>query len=142
MKFLNLGILATIAFFATRCNETKQTGNATAESAKQDIQKVAKPNSFLTTTWRHSREEDKDGARCFRLESYVFPPARGVRTNYTFNADGTGYIGSTAPNDAEKRENFKWSQAASTLTLKFEAKEETYAIVSIEKDKLMLSKAS
>ncbi|MEY4927111.1 MAG: hypothetical protein RI894_1547, partial [Bacteroidota bacterium] len=117
MKFLHIGIFATIAFFATRCNETKQTANGatqtangTAELAKQEAKTAPKSSSFLTTTWRHSREEDKDGARCFRLETYTFPPARGIRTSYTIKPDGTGYCGSTAPNDAEQRENFKWSQ--------------------------------
>ncbi len=141
MKLIYLALTAAFALIMLRCDDTKSTLASSAKSERKAVSDAenASPSSFLTTTWRHSREEDAAGARCFRLADYAFPPSRGVRTSYTFNADNTGFKGSTAPNDAESHENFTYKIENNTITLKVGRNTETYKIVSIAKDKLMLA---
>ena len=118
-----------------QCDTQKKLVTATSATDT----KVAANALLLDITWRHAREDDApDGARCFRPDGYAFPPARGVRTSYTFHKDGTGDKGSTAKNDGNFAEKFKWTQANSVLTLSFDTTTETYTIVSLEKDKLFL----
>ncbi len=138
---LVVGVAFAISYSLLGCNDTKATMAANAKSEKEAAigEKSARLNPFLTTTWRHSREEDVSDVRCFRPADYAFPPSRGVRTSYTFKADYTGFKGSTAPNDAENRENFTYKMQNNVITLNVGKNIETYTIVSIDKDKLMLA---
>src|ERR1043166_6829582 len=63
----------------------------------------------LFGTWIHSREEDRPGARVYRLGGYPLPPARG-RDSFTIAADGTFSESSIGRADGRDVREGTWKQ--------------------------------
>jgi hypothetical protein len=81
VAFATIGILA--------CKTKKNAGTTTdSTTVAKTGQKPAFNVDLLVNTWKHSREEDTQGGRTYRPETYNFPPSRGPRTTYTFDKKG------------------------------------------------------
>jgi hypothetical protein len=91
----------------------------------------------LSRTWMHSHEEDQDDRIIFRPAEKKLPPARG-RTGISLSADGTTEHIGTAPDDRPQLSPGTWTLEGRVLTLHVSGGEETYEILSVDDQQLVL----
>lgn len=89
--------------------------------------------------WRHSFEEDHDGIRVYRPESYSFPPARG-RGGVEFASDGTFVDWGPGAADVPQGTPGSWVGDATLerLEVTVDDRRKIVEVVSQEPDKLEL----
>lgn len=100
----------------------------------------------LLGTWMHSREEDTATEQVYRPAGYDFPPARG-RRGFELLPDSVCRRIGIAAADGPSREACTWRLAPGAagtrpvLTLSHaRGQEETLAIVSLDKERLVVEK--
>ena len=94
---------------------------------------------MLEKTWLHSYEDDSEGLRAYRPNTYSFPPSRG-RTGFAFKAGGNFLQYNIAPTDGLEEVPGTWKMTDDkTIQISFPAgKGEPYTmeIVSLTNDML------
>jgi len=122
-SFLAVYLILALALSATKCKNTPQDAN-----------------QFLLQSWMHSHEESGEQGEVYRPSSYDFPPSRG-RYGYEFKADGTLISKGPGASDRPESQKGKW-EILSDGSLKLNSgdnESKVFTIVSLEKDKLVLS---
>ncbi len=97
--------------------------------------------SFLYGYWVHSVEEDDFSLRTqvYRPETYALPPSRG-RDGFEIKEDGILIAHPIAPSEGSSSFRGKWRLDGDELTFFTDSDTSRFKIVSLTRDKLVLTK--
>jgi len=96
----------------------------------------------LEKQWLHSREEDTGAQIVFRPPDYDFPLTRRPREILELRPDGTLIKGIPSASDSVEEKGGKWKIEGSNRLVFYPEGEskETWKIVSVDRDRLVLEK--
>ena len=132
MKYLSVLALLAFLFTATQCKTNKTATNQLTSNSGTA--------TMLEKTWLHSYEDDEDGLKAYRPNTYSFPPSRG-RTGFAFKPGGKFLQYDIAPTDGLEEVPGTWKMTDDkTIQISFPAGSKgqpyTMEIVSVSNDLL------
>ena len=130
-------LLCFLPLLANKCDKKKDEVDDSSTTEKVVAEDMMK--EIYGKTWMNSFEEDKDGAKAYRVSTYEFPPARG-RSGFEIAEDGAFYEVAPGPTDALEKTEGKWRAQEDKILVQVDEKEYMLELVSYEDGLLMLKK--
>ena len=110
---------------------------------KSPSTKAVQDTTYLYQHWIHSYEEDEKDKTIttYRPKGYPFPPARG-REGFEFQKNGVFMWYPIAAGDGNSEIKESWELKDGQLIIRGKDRVVKYKIISLAKDKLMVSSSS